>query len=92
MAIASEHLHGHRGDLQLQNCMLLCTQIDSWRDEPNNLGVVLLASIFLHSSIKPLAAYLFRVASLQFRLDTKYSPDTGQSQHIEIDESISTYT
>jgi hypothetical protein len=92
MAIASEHLHGHRGDLQLQNCMLLCTQIDSWRDEPNNLRVALLASIFLHSSIKPLAACLFFVASLQFRLDTKYSPGGGQSQHTVVDKSISTYT
>lgn len=94
MAIASQHFHGHGGDLQLQHFMLLITQMNSWRNEPNNLEVVLSAPTFLDYSIKPLVAHLFRVASLQFRLDTKYSPNTRSSQHIlpVTDKSISTYT
>lgn len=37
MAVASQHFHGHRGDLQLQYYMLLSTQRNSWRNKPDDL-------------------------------------------------------
>lgn len=37
MAVASQHFHGHGGNLQLQYYMLLSTQRNSWRNKPDNL-------------------------------------------------------